>query len=198
MAEPQRSEKWLARRQEIVDRSAQLIAERGYHATGTADLCALNGLGKGALYYYIGSKDELLVAIHDQVTDEVLAGAERALAAGDTPTDQLRALGVELLEVIDRYPHHVRVFLHEYAALTGEPAASLAERRAQYERHVEAVIEAGIAAREFRRDLDPRLTARAWLGMHNYTYLWLKSGGPLSAAEVADRFADIFVPGISK
>ena len=28
-------------------------------------------------------------------------------------------------------------------------------------------------------DLDPWLTARAWLGMHNYTYLWLKPGGRL-------------------
>jgi hypothetical protein len=33
--------------------------------------------------------------------------------------------------------------------------------------------------------------------MHNYTYLWLKAGGPLSAKEVALSFADIFVRGIA-
>ena len=33
--------------------------------------------------------------------------------------------------------------------------------------------------------------------MHNYTYLWLKAGGRLSANQVARSFADIFVSGIS-
>jgi TetR/AcrR family transcriptional regulator, cholesterol catabolism regulator len=48
------------------------------------------------------------------------------------------------------------------------------------------------------RDLDPKLATRAWLGMHNYTYLWLKAGGRLSANQVAKSFADIFVSGISR
>ena len=33
--------------------------------------------------------------------------------------------------------------------------------------------------------------------MHNYTYLWLKPEGALSAHDVAKRFADIFIGGIS-
>ena len=36
----------------------------------------------------------------------------------------------------------------------------------------------------------------AWFGMHNYTYLWLKRDGALSAHEVAEQFADIFIGGI--
>ena len=69
-------------------------------------------------------------------------------------------------------------------------------RRREYENRVEAVLRAGIESGEFR-DVDPRLTAMAWLGMHNYTYLWLKPGGRLSARDVAKPFADIFVRGIS-
>ena len=38
------------------------------------ELCAANDLGKGALYHYIGSKEELLAAIHDRVMDEVMLG----------------------------------------------------------------------------------------------------------------------------
>jgi hypothetical protein len=33
--------------------------------------------------------------------------------------------------------------------------------------------------------------------MHNYTYLWLKPGGRLSARSVAKPFADIFMQGIA-
>jgi AcrR family transcriptional regulator len=190
-----RSEKWQSRRQAIVDTSARVFARRGYHATGITELCEANDLGKGALYHYIGSKEELLAAIHDRVMDEVMAGADRVAQAGGSPPAQLAMLGEELLDVIHRYPDHVWVFLHEFPALTGERATRFRGRRREYERRVEAVLRAGVESGEFR-DLDPWLTARAWLGMHNYTYLWLKAGGRLTARDVAKPFAEIFMRGI--
>ena len=195
-SEPRRSAKWQARRQAIIDTSARVFARRGYHATGITELCAENGLGKGAFYHYIASKEELLAAIHDRVMDEVMLGAERVAAAGGSPSAQLAMLGDELLDVIHRYPDHVWVFLHEFPALTEERAEQFRGRRREYERRVEAVLQAGIDAGEFR-DVDPRLTAFAWLGMHNYTYLWLKAGGRVTARDVAKPFADIFIRGIA-
>ncbi|MEY2397052.1 MAG: hypothetical protein QOJ00_226 [Actinomycetota bacterium] len=192
----QRTERWKARRDAIVDTSAHVFAQRGYHAIGIAELCAASGLGKGAFYHYIGSKEELLAAIHDRVMDEVLAGADRVKATGGSPSTQLAALGEELLDVIHRYPDHVWVFLHEFPALTGERANAFRLRRRAYERRVEAVIRAGVKTGEFRK-VDARLTALAWLGMHNYTYLWLKAGGKWSARDVAKPFADIFIGGIA-
>jgi len=195
--EPQRSAKWTARRAAIVDTSAKVFAQQGYHATGIVELCAVNGLGKGAFYHYIGSKEELLAAIHDRVMDEVMLGADRVAQAGGSPSAQLTMLGDELLDVIHRYPDHVWVFLHEFPALTGERAERFRVRRRAYERRVEKVVRAGIAKGEFRK-VDPRLTALAWLGMHNYTYLWLKAGGRLTARDIAKPFADIFIRGIGK
>ncbi len=187
---------WEARFQTIIDTSAAVFARQGYHATGIMELCAANDLGKGALYHYIGSKEELLAAIHDRVMDEVMLGADRVAAAGGSPSQQLAMLGDELLDVIHRYPDHVWVFLHEFPALTGDRATHFRERRRIYEGRLEAVLQAGVDSGEFRI-LDPRLTAMAWLGMHNYTYLWLKSGGPLSARDVAKPFAEIFMRGIT-
>lgn len=194
--EPSRSEKWQARVAAIVDTSATVFAQNGYHATGIVELCEVNGLGKGAFYHYIGSKEALLAAIHDRVMDEVILGAERVAEAGGSPSTQLAALGAELLDVIFRYPDHVWVFLHEFPALTGERAERFRGRRRAYERQVESVLQAGIDAGEFR-DVDPRLTALAWLGMHNYTYLWLKVDGKLAAHDVAKPFADLFLRGIA-
>src|SRR5215207_3488324 len=135
-----RSPKWQARREAIIDMSARLFARRGYHATGITELCEANDLGKGALYHYIGSKEELLAAIHDRVMDEVMIGADRVAQAGGSPPDQLARLGQELLDVIHRYPDHVWVFLHEYPALTGERATRFRVRRREYERRVEQVL----------------------------------------------------------
>jgi TetR/AcrR family transcriptional regulator, cholesterol catabolism regulator len=194
-AEPKRSANWKTRRDEIVDTSAHVFARQGYHATGIAELCTVNGLGKGAFYYYIESKEELLAAIHDRVMDEVMVGADRVAAAGGTPSAQLAMLGDELLDVIHRYPDHVWVFLHEFPALTAERAKQFRRRRRKYEQRVEDILQAGIDTGEFRA-VDTRLTALAWLGMHNYTYLWLKPNGRISAREVAKPFGDIFLRGI--
>lgn len=191
-----RSPRWEVRREAIVDTSARLFARRGYHATGIAELCEANDLGKGALYHYIESKESLLAAIHDRVMDEVMLGAEKVAAAGGAPAAQLAMLGEELLDVIHRYPDHVWVFLHEFPALTGERAQRFRERRRAYERRVEDVLRAGVGSGDFR-ELDPWLTARAWLGMHNYTYLWLHPDGRLSARDVAKPFAAIFARGIA-
>lgn len=190
-----RSPKWQGRRQAIVDTSARLFAKRGYHATGITELCDANDLGKGALYHYIGSKEELLAAIHDRVMDEVMIGADRVAQVDGPPSAQLAMLGEELLDVIHRYPDHVWVFLHEFPALTGERADRFRGRRRAYEQRVEDVLRAGVSSGEFR-DLDAGLTARAWLGMHNYTYLWLRPGGRLTARDVAKPFSEIFMRGI--
>ena len=175
----------------------RLFARNGYHATGTTELCAANDLGKGALYHYIGSKEELLGAIHDRVMDEVMAGADRVSATGGTPPEQLAQLGEELLDVIHRYPDHVWVFLHEFPALTGERAESFRRRRREYEGRVEAVLREGVDGGDFR-DVDPWLTSMAWLGMHNYTYLWLRAGGEVTARDVAAPFSEIFMAGIRR
>jgi TetR/AcrR family transcriptional regulator, cholesterol catabolism regulator len=188
--------KWEARREAIVDTSASVFARQGYHATGITELCEANDLGKGALYHYIGAKEELLAAIHDRVMDEVMLSADRVANAGGSPSEQLEMLGEELVGIIARYPDHVWVFLHEFPALTGEWAEQFRRRRREYEQRVEAIFRAGIDAGEFR-DLDARLAAFAWLGMHNYTYLWLRANGRLTPHEVASSFADIFIRGVS-
>jgi AcrR family transcriptional regulator len=190
-----KSAKWQRRRDEIVDVSAKVFAERGYHATSTTELCEANGIGKGALYYYIGSKEQLLAAIHDRVMDEVMLGADRAELAGGAPPERLAVLGEELLDVIFRFPDHVWVFLHDFPALTGRNAEMFRQRRRAYERRVEAVFRAGLDSGDFR-PVDARLAVIAWLGMHNYTYLSLRHGGHFSVKEVAKSFADIFIWGL--
>ncbi|MDT3444047.1 MULTISPECIES: TetR/AcrR family transcriptional regulator [unclassified Pseudofrankia] len=191
-----RSAKWELRRQAIIDTSAHVFAQRGFHGTSTAELCEANQVGKGALYYYIGSKEQLLVAIHDRVMDEVMVGADRVANSEGTPPEQLAQLGTELLDVIHRYPDHVWVFLHEFPALTGENAETFRRRRRDYEIRVEDIFEAGQRSGDFR-DIDPPMAAKAWLGMHNYTYLWLRPGGRVGVPDLAAQYADIFVRGIS-
>jgi AcrR family transcriptional regulator len=189
-----RGTNWEARRRAIIDTSARVFAQGGYHGTGIAELCEANDLGKGALYHYIGSKEELLVAITDLVMGEVQAGVDRVVASRGTSLERLRLLGTDYLDVLVRYPDHVWVLLHEFPALTGERATDFHKRRHVFESAVEEIIREGVKAGELRK-VEPRLAALAWLGMHNHAYLWLRPGGRWSARRVAEQFADVFVDG---
>ena len=145
--EPQRSARWKRVSRRDHRHLGEGVREGGYHATGIAELCTVNGLGKGAFYHYIDSKEELLAAIHDRVMDEVMVGADRVAEAGGSPSEQLTMLGEELLDVIHRYPDHVWVFLHEFPALTAERAEQFRVRR----RRVRATCRGDPAGRNRRR-----------------------------------------------
>jgi TetR/AcrR family transcriptional regulator, cholesterol catabolism regulator len=193
----ERDARWEARRRSIVDTAARLFAERGYHATGTAELCDAVGLGKGSFYYYVESKQNLLSLIHERVMTDVLEFAEEIVAADESATRRLLRLGREQLAIMTRFPAHVAVFLHEHKALTGEPARRLTENRREYERIVERILQDGVDGGEFEIE-DVHLAALGWLGMHNYAYIWYRPDSVYSPDEISAEFFALFVRGATR
>ena len=195
MAE-ERGQRWLERRASIVDAAAPLFAERGYHATGTAELCEAAGLGKGSLYYYVESKENLLYLIHERVMGKVLEFATRMAQLDAPASDRLSQLGREQIGIIAAYPAHVWVFLHEHKSLTGWRAEEFSTSRRTYEDAIQKILDDGVAAGEFAIP-DTRLATLGWLGMYNYTYLWFRPGRLLTSDRLADSFYELFLRGIS-
>lgn len=50
-------------KERILKLAAESFSTRGFHATDMSELEKTTGLGRGALYYHIGSKEELLFEI---------------------------------------------------------------------------------------------------------------------------------------
>src|ERR1700733_13353454 len=83
---------WEGRRQDVIDLAAELFANKGYAGTGIAEIGRAVGLGTGALYYYIGSKENLLIEIQERVMQPLLALARRIAALDESPLLRLRLL----------------------------------------------------------------------------------------------------------
>ncbi len=77
-------------REHILDAAGRLIHLRGFHNTSVDDILRESGVGKGNLYYYFKSKDELGYAALDRtlerIQDDIL---ERLSAPGMDPWTQL-------------------------------------------------------------------------------------------------------------
>jgi AcrR family transcriptional regulator len=70
-----------ASRERIVERAAELFAERGVAATSLDDVLAAAGAGKSQLYHYFRDRDELVEAAVGLRCAQVLAGLTQALGA---------------------------------------------------------------------------------------------------------------------
>ena len=186
---PALRERYDRRSGEVVAAAARLFAERGFHATSMADLVEATGLTAGGLYHYIGSKDELLVRICEQLMDPLLERGEAIVASDLAAEDQLRAIVREWTAHVEAYRHHMRVFTQERHVL---------ERGAQWRevRRQRKAFEELLAAVLRRVDLptgDPDLALRALLGMVNHTAQWFRPRGRLTAEQVADGYVDLIL-----
>ena len=70
---PALRERYDRRQQRVVVAAARLFAERGYDQTSVQELTEAMGLASGGLYHYFGSKQQLLIAICDQLMEPLLA-----------------------------------------------------------------------------------------------------------------------------
>ena len=68
-----------ASRERIVERAAELFAERGVAATSLDEVLAAAGAGKSQLYHYFRGRDELVAAAVGLRCAHVLAGLTQAL-----------------------------------------------------------------------------------------------------------------------
>jgi TetR/AcrR family transcriptional repressor of nem operon len=68
-----------ASRQRIVQRAAELFAERGIAGTSVDEVLAAAGAGKGQFYHYFRGRDDLAAAAVGYRCEQVVAGLSQAL-----------------------------------------------------------------------------------------------------------------------
>ncbi|HEX4034910.1 MAG TPA: TetR/AcrR family transcriptional regulator [Solirubrobacteraceae bacterium] len=182
------------RRREIADAAARVFAERGYHATSVAALLQETGLSAGALYHYVASRDDLLVAICDELLDPLLQRAEEIAAATERPPlERLRELLRAWLEHIARHLDHMRVFAQERHVIEREQRwGDIRAKRLQFERILDDLLAQCEQDGSLRLE-DRRLALLGLLGMVNYTPMWFRGGGRLRPRQIADGYHDMLV-----
>lgn len=78
----------------IIETATILFAERGFEKTSVAAICETANVSKGLVYHHFTSKDEILIAIYEQSTQEMIS-----LSAAESKKDPKEKL-IEIIEVI--------------------------------------------------------------------------------------------------
>lgn len=183
------------RRQSILDNSASLFADKGFHATSVAEIARSCGASKSRLYHYFGSKEDMLQAVmEDHIT--LLAEIARNISnSPDSAEKQLARISHEFMAAyVGARDRHV-VLLNEIANLP-EPSR---KKIVGLQREIVGIIGQILAA------INPaafRDAARAWpitmlfMGMLNWTHVWYDPEGPLKREEFAEILTRMTLTGV--
>jgi TetR/AcrR family transcriptional regulator, cholesterol catabolism regulator len=200
-----------AKRDEIIDAATRRFGRDGYENTRWADIASDVGVSPTALYHYFESKQHCLFVILGQAIADLQARFER-LAGGDPPPPAPlhspvtgrsgpHYLGA-LVAVLQDSFRLTEQDIQRNRVLVAEQGLLMNQRESPYEE------QARQAARERTRDLkrvwtafladamgqgaipdgDPRLLARAILGMYNSVWQWYRPGGTVPLPRVAEFF----------
>jgi TetR/AcrR family transcriptional regulator len=186
--------RYLARRLEILRAAGNEFRVRGFAETGMRDIAAAADLSPANLYNYFRGKHEILFFCQDVSLDRMINALEKARPSRARAADKLRLVIVS----------HIRCVLDEVegsaahlltGALPPRLQRALVMKRDRYEDGVRQLIAAGIRTGEFVA-CDPALSARAILGALNWSARWFSPEGSLTAAEIAEGFADYLIRGL--
>jgi len=184
------------RRQKIIDIAATLFARQGYAATSINDLGRAVGLAKGALYYYIGSKENLLIEIQSRVLGPLLSRARQIAGLDADPLLRLRLLSESLLTIIFRRLDHIWVYEHDYRSLSGKELETLLRQRSDFQQLITDLLTEAIEQGTFRA-VEPRLATLQFLNLHNHTYQWVRPDGRWDAAFLSREYCATLFRGFA-
>ncbi|MFQ6615076.1 MAG: TetR/AcrR family transcriptional regulator, partial [Fidelibacterota bacterium] len=74
--------------EKIIRAAIQVFAEKGLEKGKIADIARTAGIGKGTVYEYFSSKDEIFDAIEQFVIEDMLQDIETILQSGGSPREK--------------------------------------------------------------------------------------------------------------
>jgi AcrR family transcriptional regulator len=186
------NERWLT----ILKGATVVFRREGFARARLEDVAAEVGVNRASLYYYVGTKEELLVALIEQPAYDMTRRCREALEA-DVPADQkLRRALHAYIEDLQNHPELFLLFSESQHIATIPEAARIVANAEAYGKTLLAIVEEGVASGVFRSDLDPRLVMLGILGMHNWIPRWYTPGGRNSLEQIGDTFAELVMSGL--
>jgi len=97
-------------KQHILDKAAEVFANRGLASTKISDLAEAAGISQGLLYRYFGSKEDVFIELLERAVHGAIQRAQAALEIPGTPWDRLLRLTEQFLNGMTNEPMYHQIF----------------------------------------------------------------------------------------
>lgn len=185
-----------SRRAEIIATAERLFSEKGYLSTTVAEIAAKIGAVKGSVYVHFPRKEDILLEIVQQPMKRVIHKLEK-IKDSDLPwPEKVRRAILEQFND-EEVPHFTAIFMS-----VSELYTKGRERNEVIfnvlKRHKEVwidILQEGIDSGYSDGSISAKLAYFALVGMCQWAYKWYSDKGPLTAKQIGEQFAKLFLEG---
>lgn len=192
----------------ILRTAASVFAEKGYSRASIRDISSATGVSLSGLYYYFGSKEELLYLIQEHCFATLLARLEEDLEGVADAEGRLRIFIRNHLHFFVANMEEMKVLSHEAEVLTGSFRSRILDQKRAYAGELAGILSElresgdvmGSGAEE--SSLPPRgegaalrATTFVLFGMMNWIYTWYDPERDLPVEELERTILHLFLHG---
>lgn len=184
-------------RQDILEAAAQVFRQKGFHGASMNDIAGAVNLQKASLYHHVSSKQEILLELLDQALRMLLERISVISSQNVSADVKLRLMILEYLQILAENADLAAVLLFEHRALERRQHVRHVPNRDKFESLWRDVINEGVNDGLFKVN-DVAMTARALLGLMNWTLTWYRPDGKKSIQQIADDYSNLLLSGLLK
>ncbi|MCH7732839.1 MAG: TetR/AcrR family transcriptional regulator [Candidatus Marinimicrobia bacterium] len=145
----------MDKRTQIIEAAIKVFAQKGLERGKIADIAKEAGIGKGTVYEYFRSKEEIFSAIEQAVMGEMSTAFEELFVSDISPTEKLIALMEESLEMMLQMGDALLIVTEIWAQAArgfwhGHSTTALATMYDDFREKIVAILKDGIVCGEFR------------------------------------------------
>lgn len=171
-AEPQNA------RERILNTATDVIARRGYSAAGIQEIVKLSGTSKGSFYFHFPSKEKMVMALFERMSQKLIDKVSRTIEKEPTPLHRVAASIDTLMAVFAGKQTIARVLLLNLAGNGKDIDRKFLPIREKFSALIGQELNAAVAAGQIEA-VDTTLVARMWVGsIREVIYDWLLTGKP--------------------
>jgi AcrR family transcriptional regulator len=183
------------RRQQLLDISRRLFAERGLDGTSIEEIAAQAGVSKPVVYEHFGSKEGIYAVVVDREVERFLSMATQLLEGEDT-REKFEAAAVTLLRYIEENTDGFRILVRD-SPPAGSGSGTFGSLISDIASQVEYILGDVLKARGY----DPKhapMYAQMLVGMVAFTGQWWLDARKPKLEEVAAHLVNMAWNGLSQ
>ena len=189
-----------ARRAEIIEAVLSLSAERSPGLITTAEIAKALGLSQGAIFKHFPSKEDIWLAVAEQVANSLLATIKQAAEQATAPLAALRAVFLAHVGFVIEHPGTPRFIFHELQRAVDSPVKQrLRGMLANYRQLLVRLLEAAAQRGELDEKINQQAAASLFIGsIQGLVMQSMVAGSQLAMREQAVDVLAILERGITR
>ena len=188
------------RKDRIMDAALRIFAEKNFQEATISEISKEAGVSEATIYEYFGTKEDLLFAIPEKISNDTFEESEAVLPYIKGVEGRMRAVLLSYVRLYENNPHYSALVLLQLMSNKRfrQTAAHEAIRRSAH--RLLDCIRDGIADGTFRSDADAYLIRSMLMGTIEHIFIhWHMQGMPKrekSLMDMLDPFMEIVLSGI--